>query len=127
MSVDFLVCKRCGKTFCDCGDFVSCECGETWCSDECAEADGFREESCKLGCNKDEDEMDACIDKEEYNKTGYVSCWNCENHIDSSCSFCRNEDYDDWVLLYEALKLLGMNREDLIERINKDKKENKND
>lgn len=120
MSVDFLVCKRCGETFCDCGDFVSCECGENWCSDECAEADGYKEEHCRLGCNKDDEEMDACIKKDEYDKTGYVSCWDCENGIESSCNFCRNEDYSDETLLDKALSLLAMSREDLIKRINED-------
>lgn len=41
MGVDFYVYKNCGDTFPDCGDFVSCECGEHWCCYDCAEADGF--------------------------------------------------------------------------------------
>lgn len=120
MGVDWYSCKRCGETFPDCGDYVSCECGESWCSDECAEADGYKEEYCKLGCNKDDDEMDNCIKKEQYDKDEYVSCWDCEYHMDSSCNFCRNEDYNDETLLDKALNLLGMNREELINRINKD-------
>lgn len=122
MSVDFLVCKNCGDTFCDCGEYVSCECGTNWCSDECAEADGYRKERCKLDCSQDDEEMDDCIKKEEYNKSGYVSCWDCENYIESSCNFCRNEDYDDITLLNKALELLGISRENLINKINKEKK-----
>lgn len=120
MSVDFLVCKNCGETFCDCGDYVGCECGEHWCSEEYAEADGYKREYCKLGCNKDNDKMDNCVKKEEYDKDEYVSCWNCENNIECSCNFCRNEDYNDITLLNKALSLLDMSREELIKRINQE-------
>ena len=40
MSIDYVVCKNCGEAFPDCGDFEYCECGETWCSSECADKDG---------------------------------------------------------------------------------------
>jgi len=86
MSVDYYVCKRCGRTFPDCGYFVSCErCGEHWCSDECAEEDGFRVE----------------IDNDaEYS---------------TSCNFCREEDFDDSDLLAYALFAMNKTREELIE------------
>lgn len=38
MGVDWYSCRNCGDTFPDCGDFVSCECGEHWCDYDCAEA-----------------------------------------------------------------------------------------
>ena len=123
MSVDFLVCKSCGETFCDCGEYVSCECRERWCSDECAEADGYKEEYCKLGCEISEQYLDCdsdnkCIGIKD--EDGEINCYDCENYIEESCNFCRNEDYSDETLLDKALNLLGMSREELIKRINKD-------
>lgn len=47
MSVEFYVCKNCGSTFPDCGEYISCEqCFTHWCSDECAEEDGYNKEHC---------------------------------------------------------------------------------
>ena len=31
MSVDYYTCHNCEETFCDCGEYVSCECGNVWC------------------------------------------------------------------------------------------------
>lgn len=85
MSVDYYSCNYCGETFPDCGDYVSCEgCGNCWCSEECAEEQGFR-------IDVDNDE--------EYS---------------TSCNFCRGEDYEDYELLEKALELLKISREDLI-------------
>lgn len=36
MGVDFYTCAICKYNFPDCGDFVRCECGKVFCSDECA-------------------------------------------------------------------------------------------
>lgn len=91
MGVDWLSCKNCGNTFPDCGDFVGCECGEHWCCDDCAEAEGFR-----------------------YEEDGFTppnSKWEQE----TSCDFCREEDFEDYELLCYALKKLNMSREELIE------------
>jgi len=44
MGVDFYACNYCGETFCDVGDFVSCDCGNKWCCEECAKEEGFTEE-----------------------------------------------------------------------------------
>lgn len=49
MSIDYYSCKHCGDSFPDVVDYVCCECGECWCSEECAETDGYIGESCKLG------------------------------------------------------------------------------
>lgn len=101
MSVDFFDCKVCGESVCECGDFVSCECGNKWCSEECAEEDGYKEEHCKLGY-EDSDECER-------------ACYDCDNNIERSCKYCREEDYEDDVLLKFALKSLGMKREALIQ------------
>lgn len=42
MGVDWLVCNECMDTFPDCGPYVSCECGNHWCSDKCAEKNGYK-------------------------------------------------------------------------------------
>jgi hypothetical protein len=86
MSVDFLVCNNCGGTFCDCWEYTSCEsCGKHWCSDECAEENGFRIE----------------VDNEEEYST--------------SCKYCREEDFEDDVLLEYALEKLELSRKQLLE------------
>jgi hypothetical protein len=125
MSVDFLVCNNCGDTFADCGDFVRCEsCGTNWCSDDCAESDGFERESCKLGCSLNYGEPDGydenCICKDKLENDEDVYCCDCPNYIPESCNFCRHEDYNDETLLDKTLNLLGMSRDELIKRINKD-------
>ena len=43
MSVDFYPCHYCGETFCDVGDYESCDCGLRWCCMDCAKSDGYRE------------------------------------------------------------------------------------
>ena len=52
MGVDWLTCKYCGENFPDCGSFVTCECGESWCCHECASEDGYEisDEDGKLSC-----------------------------------------------------------------------------
>lgn len=92
MGVDWLTCRSCGGTFPDCGSYVSCEsCGEYWCSDKCAEEDGFKVE----------------VDNEEEYST--------------SCKYCRQEDFDDSVLLKFALSLLEESRIELIEQYKNNK------
>jgi len=100
MGVDWYPCESCGETFPDAGYFVSCECGYRWCSDECAESDGVR--------------------PEEDGFTPKGSEWEQE----TSCKFCRGEDFEDYEILLEAFNLLGKSREEIIE-ILKAKKEAK--
>jgi hypothetical protein len=88
MGVDFLVCRNCGDTFPDCGYCVWCECGEHWCSDSCAEADGYE--------YKEYEDDDGGIIEE------------------LTCSYCRKEDFDNNVLLEFALKKLGIDRNELV-------------
>ncbi|MGG2024178.1 hypothetical protein AB1282_00515 [Gottfriedia sp. S16(2024)] len=90
MGVDFYACNNCGDTFPDCGDFTGCECGTRWCCDECAETEGYRHE------------------EDGYTPPG--SEWEQE----TSCNFCRNEDFEDYDLLTFAIGKLGLSREDLI-------------
>ena len=49
-SFDYLVCCNCDRTFNDCGDYVSCDCGNSWCNDKCAEKDDlktYKEDGCE--------------------------------------------------------------------------------
>jgi len=75
MGVDWLACNYCGETFPDCGHFVRCEeCGATWCSDECANEEGYEydeetgEQSCKW-C-REEDFTDSELLKEALSQLG---------------------------------------------------------
>ena len=95
MGVEFLACKNCGDTFPDCGNFVGCECGEHWCSERCAEADGYQYE------------------EEGFKPEGQ------EWEQDTSCNFCKGEDASDWELLNFALKLLNMDRKELVKQLKK--------
>lgn len=98
MSSDMGVCSFCGDTFSRCGDHESCDCGKSWCSESCAEADGLQEE-----------------------ENGYIppgETW----EQDSSCDYCRKEDYKDSELLEYALtKMLNMSRYELVAHYNASK------
>lgn len=118
MSVDYLVCENCGDTFPDCGYYVTCEgCGTDWCSDECAQEDGFVREHCsKYSYLNNRDLMEEY--REEYCNFEY--CTECEYYNPESCKYCRKEDYEDYVLLDKALELLGMSREELVKLVNEE-------
>lgn len=103
MGIDYYSCKYCGDSFPDVIDYVICDCGEHWCSDECAEADGYKRENCKLGYDT-------------YNNECEDSCYFCKNRIEPSCKYCRREDFDDKILLDYALQKLGLSREGLIKQ-----------
>ncbi|MBM7836336.1 hypothetical protein [Clostridium sardiniense] len=125
MSVDYYACERCGDTYCDCGNYVSCEgCGISWCSDECAEADGYIKEKCKLGLEVCEqclqDDKEDCIRKDQADEDKYINCCGCENYISESCKYCRNEDYKDDELLDIAMKYIECDRQFLIDLKNKE-------
>lgn len=94
MGVDWYPCKSCEEVFCDCGDYTRCECGERWCSLECAEDDG------------------------------YVVKVNIQDDDETSCDFCRGEDFTDTELLNYLLKSVGFTREEAVEhKIKRDKEE----
>lgn len=88
MGVDFYVCKRCGDTFPDYGRYESCEsCGNKWCSQQCAQEDGLREE-----LYEDEDD-----------------CY------EQTCSYCRAEKADDHTLFLFLLTHFCVTREEVLE------------
>lgn len=124
MGVDWLSCNRCGSTFPDCGDFVRCsdDCYKEWCSEQCAEADGYTRATCKLGLSIDkegflEDDPRECPKHCNSNEE-WMECDGCEYYIPTSCKYCRHEDYSDSELLEMALKMLDVSRNDLIEVLN---------
>lgn len=84
MGVDWYTCDCCGENFPDC---VWCDCGKSWCSDKCAEKDGYQ--------MPDEGDDDG---PEE-----------------TSCKFCRSEDVEDSELLKHCLKMLDISREDAVQ------------
>lgn len=124
MGVDWLSCYRCGETFPDCGDFVSCndDCCKTWCCYECAEEDGFHEASCKLDLDISsegylEDDRGKCPRAKDSDDE-WINCDGCENYIPTGCKYCRNEDYEDCDLLEKAMELLNCDRQYLINKLN---------
>lgn len=107
MSVDYYICNRCNEIYDDCRYFVTCDedaggCGRHWCSDECAEKDGYRKCSCKLG--KDIDDQGYAEDECEHLNDKYDYCGDCENFIESSCKHCRNEDFEEEDIIDYILK-----------------------
>jgi hypothetical protein len=90
MGVEFLTCECCSKNFPDCGPHVSCECGRDWCSDSCAQADGYRH----------------FINEEE-------------TYEEMDCNYCRGEDVDDSDLLAAFLHMTKMTRTQAVEWYNK--------
>lgn len=119
MSVDYYVCNYCGETFSDCGSYVSCEeCCTRWCSDECAELDGYIAGHCKKYDVYGYSDLD---DERRVRDCEYSYCSACPEYVSGSCKYCRNEDYDDLTLLNKALELLHMKREELVEVVNKGK------
>lgn len=86
MGIDFLVCNECETGFPDVNDYKFCECGRDWCDEECAEKGGLRQ----------------VLDKDGYDSG------------ESDCKYCREEEFEDDVLLNFVLKREGISREDLI-------------
>ena len=46
----------------------------------------------------------------------YDDCCDCDYYVPDSCKYCREEDFEDNVLLEYALELLNMERKELIEK-----------
>lgn len=90
MGVDYYACNSCGETFPDCGDYTHCECGMTWCDDSCAEGEGYQ--------------------REEDGFTPDGSKWS----QDTSCNYCRKEDFDNSTLLNFVLENINKTRAELI-------------
>lgn len=120
MSIEYLICERCEKTFADCSGYTVCEsCNTHWCSDECAEEDGYVREHCKLHLDLDDRDL-----MEEYREghCNYDDCCDCPHYESASCKYCRKEDYDDSLLLNYCMELLSVTREELIEKYNNNNK-----
>jgi hypothetical protein len=66
MGLDYYNCDYCGRIFCDAGDYTSCECGAKWCSNRCAEKEGY-----KISTIIDEDGDEV------------------EDYDNASCRYCR--------------------------------------
>lgn len=90
MGVDYYACNYCQGTFPDCGSYTGCHCGKHWCDDACAESEGFREE-----------------------ENGFTPKGS-HYEQETSCNYCRDEDFPDDSLLDLALTKLNMSRQDLI-------------
>lgn len=90
MGLDLYTCDGCENNFVGGGDEVSCECGRMWCDGECAESDGFRHE-----------------------EDGFKPA-NSNWEQDTSCSYCRGENFTDSELLEYVLKAMNMDRSELI-------------
>lgn len=84
MGVDFYVCEVCGNTFPDCGDFVSCECGGRFCSNDCAH-------------------MDYAVYDDEGEGT--------EDDGPGTCVLCRGEEATDGELISWLLERCKLTRE----------------
>lgn len=54
MGVDFKTCTICDETFPDCGDYFNCDCGQPYCSIECADGkyDENDTQTCRI-CRKE--------------------------------------------------------------------------
>lgn len=85
MGVDFITCDVCEYNFPDCGEYVRCDCGGRFCSDECAH-------------------MDYC----EYDEQGELTGEDSEG----TCVFCRGEDISNNDLIAFLLEKTGLTREE---------------
>jgi len=111
MGVDWYPCKSCGKTFPDSGHYVSCPyCRTHWCNYKCAEKDGYMEDQCKLGYEV----IEGYEQNEECEESDKNSCFKCDNYIKGGCKYCRQEDFEDVILLDYLLQSLNKTREELI-------------
>lgn len=88
MGVDYYTCDYCGKTFPDCCYYISCDCTRMWCSDVCAEKDGYE--------NRENEEIEDGDDL-------------------ISCNFCRGEDVVDSDLLKFMIKHFKTTRSKMID------------
>jgi hypothetical protein len=94
MSIDFYSCARCGDSFPDCGDYCHCdECGNVFCSYECAELDAV--------------ELDEAAPEDESETEEY-------RYEPMNCCICRKEVANDYILLETLLRHYKITREDVL-------------
>lgn len=111
MGVDFYPCSRCNNVYCDCGEYVMCECGRDWCSDKCAENDGHKVigycEIQNIECD-DYSEDEFCCGRGD-----------CKYYAEEeSCSYCRQEVYEDEEILEFVLRSINKSKDQIIEEMN---------
>ena len=104
MGVDFYACKACGRTFPDCGEYVTCSdddngCGARYCSAKCAQI------------QQPENEPDD-VDWEAYEAMSEEE----QKTYRTTCVDCRGDLESDENLLNFALAELGVTFEDLTTR-----------
>lgn len=87
MGLSFYTCHNCGGI--SVNECIRCNenCDNRWCSEGCAEAEGW----CTTEGEEEDDE-----------------CWS-----NYTCSFCRDEEVEDYQLFKFALKKLGLSRDTL--------------
>ena len=91
MGVDFYACDICHDTFPDCGDYVSCECGGKFCSNDCASMDYAVY-----------DDNGECIEGEDG---------------EGNCVLCRGEAATDYDLIEFLLEKCSLTREQAVEEL----------
>jgi len=97
MGIDYYSCDHCGEAFGDYWDgYEMCECGKHYCSQECANDNGFI---------RYDEEYEGEIPMHKNGK------W----ELESSCVFCRGESVEDEKLLNFALEVLNVSKDELIE------------
>jgi len=123
MGIDYYSCDHCGDSFPGVRHHVWCDCGMVWCSDECADADGYNSIICKRGFDI-QDGIHPETHEECYKYTCEDDCESeCEDSPESNCKYCRKEDYSDTELLRFAMQYFQIDRFRLINLLNKTNKE----
>lgn len=91
MGVEFNACNKCGDTFYEGSSRCKSCCGLDWCSSECAKAEGFREEP------------------KGFKQKGSIYSQ------ETSCNFCRKEDFSDTELLNFLVNSHNSSRQEVVE------------
>jgi hypothetical protein len=91
MSVCWYCCDRCEKSFNDCQYYVLCndvDCPKRWCSDICAEEDGFNEEKscyfCRLEYLEDSILVEFLLSELKISREEAIKRWHQKNSKISS-------------------------------------------
>ena len=115
MSLAYYVCNHCGEIMVN-DVYEECSsCERVWCSDECATKDGHN----PVWCDKYEEYGAHRISKLRKEHNCKTNCESCSYYVKESCDYCRGDNFDDIVLLENALYLLGISREQLCDIVKK--------
>ena len=90
------------------------KCGETWCSNECAEERGLVESHCMLEIDMDDDNEK----KIRINCPNLDNCEECVHYVEESCDHCNGVFITDAILLDYVLERLNKTREELTKEYN---------